>query len=697
MRSIIPVILLLAAFAAASVYVSESGDTVYFATPSSFGAMDALGNTLWSIPALNPLIATDPMGSCLAVAFPFTNLTQPNMTVSGTVVELVVGRQPLWFAFLKNFNATAIATDCVHVAVGSLNGYVVLQNGKVVQNVTTGPITSLAYTLSTHSLVYATWQPGRFSWTDWCADNLTVVKTNMPILYVNGQPYFGGFGFGDLMRPAFAVSEKCDLSFAVGNTVYWRGRAIRLNDTVTAVGLSGSGDVLAVGTMGGEIYVYVNGSLAATIPYGSVPRQLSLSYNGLTLAVDGDNGPVVYRFQVANVSVVGCNYGLVKAGFLTYRVPGLVFMPYGSQLTPLEVDQLAWRCVPLAVQGYTVYYQKQYAVALYPPAQGPTWAVGVTQFSAPPTKQAQLLCNAPFCPQQITETFVGWRINGTEKVPALPTIALYINGPTSVEPLYSVQVPTNITQGGVRYVLKYYVNLSASGLPVAENPDIVQAYYNTYFLVAVQALDNFTARWFPAGSTVVIEAPQTAGNDTVRYVFVGWANVSANTPNATVTVNSPISAVALYNVYYKVVWSAPWKNATQWVPAGSTVTPPNIPPYQTADTRGAVVGWQLNGQQINSYTANAPAVITAQVAWTYLVTMKYPWGAQEQWLPQGYPLPTPPSRYDLVFVFKGWEPSPTVVGPGVYTAVYELDVETVALLGAVAAGAVGAYLFSRKR
>lgn len=55
-----------AALAIAAVLPTESGDAFYFTFGGQAGAVNAYGQRLWNVPG--ELIASDPMGSCLAVA-----------------------------------------------------------------------------------------------------------------------------------------------------------------------------------------------------------------------------------------------------------------------------------------------------------------------------------------------------------------------------------------------------------------------------------------------------------------------------------------------------------------------------------------------------------------------------------------------------------------------------------------------------
>jgi len=65
LRIVIPV-LWAAALALAAVLPTESGDAFYFVFGGQAGAVNAYGQRLWAVPG--ELIASDPMGSCLAAA-----------------------------------------------------------------------------------------------------------------------------------------------------------------------------------------------------------------------------------------------------------------------------------------------------------------------------------------------------------------------------------------------------------------------------------------------------------------------------------------------------------------------------------------------------------------------------------------------------------------------------------------------------
>ena len=81
----------------------------------------------------------------------------------------------------------------------------------------------------------------------------------------------------------------------------------------------------------------------------------------------------------------------------------------------------------------------------------------------------------------------------------------------------------------------------------------------------------------------------------------------------------------------------------------------------------------------------------------YHITIVYPWGQQEEWVPDGYMLTVDRQRYNLLWVFDHWEPSDIVSGPGVYTAVYKLDLTALAAIASIAAAAIGAVVWLKKK
>jgi len=110
----------------AAVLPTESGDVFYFAFGGQAGAVNAYGQSLWTVPG--ELIASDAMGSCLATAYRVFNGT----LFLGTAVTLYTADGRLLWSTAVNINATALATNCVEVAIGGIDGTLLrIKDGKV--------------------------------------------------------------------------------------------------------------------------------------------------------------------------------------------------------------------------------------------------------------------------------------------------------------------------------------------------------------------------------------------------------------------------------------------------------------------------------------------------------------------------------------------------------------------------------------
>jgi len=246
----IPALLLALAVAVHAVVLpTEAGDMFYFSFGGVAGAVDAFGRVLWSVPG--QLIASDPMGSCLAVASAAYNQSASPPAFLGTAVSLYTpdGRL-LWSAVVK-LNATALATDCVSVAVGGQNGEVaVLKDGKVVQRINyTSPVYALAYKMD-GALAVGTGGPltGFTAYVDRCGDSVTALKTDAPYLIVS-SPRFGSVkymgGLAPMLRPPAGVSEDCrTFAYAVYDAVYNNtSPLVKLPEPVISLAASGDGSL----------------------------------------------------------------------------------------------------------------------------------------------------------------------------------------------------------------------------------------------------------------------------------------------------------------------------------------------------------------------------------------------------------------------------------------------------------------------
>jgi hypothetical protein len=211
---------LAAAVALAAVLPTESGDVFYFDSGGQAGAVNAFGKTLWSVPG--QLIASDAMGSCLAVASALYNGT----AFLGTAVTLYTpdGR-PLWSAVV-GVNATALATNCVETAVGGIDGSLyVLKDGKVASRQKyNSPVFALAYMVN-GTLLVGTGDPasGFTAYVDRCGNSITAVRTDAPYLIVNSTKFVVKYrgGLAPMLRPPAAASQDCrTFIYAVYDTLY---------------------------------------------------------------------------------------------------------------------------------------------------------------------------------------------------------------------------------------------------------------------------------------------------------------------------------------------------------------------------------------------------------------------------------------------------------------------------------------------
>ncbi|AFA40172.1 hypothetical protein Pogu_2145 [Pyrobaculum oguniense TE7] len=682
-------ILALAALALAAVYVSEGGDVVYYSTLDEFGAMNGLGQRLWSVEAHSALTATDPMGSCLAVAHQLSNGTW-----AGTRVSLYVRGVALWSAVLK-INASAIATDCNKVAVGAMDGRIVeVQSGRVVSERNVGaPVISLVY--DGGALRYGVWRPGYVEHPLRCNHVVAVAKRDKPYLIVDGREYVG---IGEMLwlSPPAAVSQNCVLAFAAEGAVYWGARVIPVREPVYALAVSGDGDVLAIG-FADRVELYRGGQLVATIP-ANMPRSLALDFRGFTLAVQDDSGVSVYSFTQREVEVVGCPYGLVKAGAAEYNVTGraVVYVPRGEEPAPMPYNLTDSACVVEQFDGRLVKYRRLYRVEVVPPARGPALAAGPTAYAAP--AEAEVGSNVG----RIKAVLAGWLVGGARQ-PPIATITVDVEGALRVIPLYRLEIPLEITDNGVKRVVKGVSAFDSRGLPMAPVegftyaglPAYVEVSFEEHRLLLAEAYTrgqhNLTELWLRPGASVVIYADEAVdfGNGT-RLAFLRWGDGSREARR----VVAPGVYIALYKRQYLVNYTAPNFTYTAWVDEGAKPPEPKAPAklYDDGQTRIYFNGWELPDK------VERPVEIKARVSREYLAVLQYPWGREERWLPEGYVLPPPDrDRHNLFWKFAQWSPSDVVAAPGVYVAVYQLDALAVAAVASVAVVAAAAALWLKRR
>jgi hypothetical protein len=250
LRIVIPV-LLAAALAFAAVLPTESGDAFYFAFGGQAGAVNAYGQRLWAVPG--ELIASDPMGSCLATAHRVFNGT----LFLGTAVTLYTADGRFLWSTVVNINATALATNCVEAAIGGIDGSLFrIKDGKVTEKQKHDtPIFALAYTVD-GTLAVGTGDPvsGFTAYVDRCGNSITAVKTDAPYLAVN-SPGFGTIryrgGIAPQLRPPAGASQDCrSFVYAVYDTLYNNTTSlVKLPLPIIVTAVSGDGRTVAAAVL----------------------------------------------------------------------------------------------------------------------------------------------------------------------------------------------------------------------------------------------------------------------------------------------------------------------------------------------------------------------------------------------------------------------------------------------------------------
>jgi hypothetical protein len=247
----IVLVLWAAALAFAAVLPTESGDAFYFAFGGQAGAVNAYGQRLWAAPG--ELIASDPMGSCLATAHRMFNSTM----FLGTAVTLYTADGRLLWSTVVNINATALATNCVEAAIGGIDGSVFrIKDGKVAEKQKhDSPVFALAYKVD-GSLAVGTGDPvsGFTAYVDRCGNSITAVKTDAPYLVVN-SPGFGAIryrgGLAPMLRPPAGASQDCrSFVYAVYDVLYNNTTPlVKLPLPIIAAAVSGDGRTVAAAVL----------------------------------------------------------------------------------------------------------------------------------------------------------------------------------------------------------------------------------------------------------------------------------------------------------------------------------------------------------------------------------------------------------------------------------------------------------------
>jgi len=704
LRIVVPV-LWVAAVAFAAVLPTESGDAFYFAFGGQAGAVNAYGQRLWTVPG--ELIASDPMGSCLAAAHRVFNGT----LFLGTAVTLYTADGRFLWSVIVNINATALATNCVEAAIGGIDGSLFrIKDGKVAEKQKyDNPIFALAYTVN-ETLAVGTGDPvsGFTAYVDRCGNSITAVKTDAPYLVVN-SPKFGQMryrgGLAPQLRPPASASQDCrSFVYAVYDTLYNNTTPlVKLPLPIIAVAVSGDGKTVAAATVE-KLYIIRGGKTAAELDAPMV-RSIALSWDGLTLAYTSDAVLAAQRFKIVRIEARGCPLQTTATiDKFTYPLPADAYVPAEADTVVANIaagDTL--RCVPLQnatkLQPITtITYRVEYKIDAPPLVRGPQWGFGLAAFYAEPEIKVQ--ADPPL--KEVKLVLEDWEVNGTRRGFPMPAITLGISGPTRVRPVYRLEYLPEVVVGDVKYVVKSVTLFDRAGRPMTVIDD-VSAYakvaYEVRRVVAWDIPGNSSSTEVREGEAVTLRAPAEVdfGNGT-KLVFRQW---STGDKSLTITVG-PGRYVALYDVYFLVEFRATNYTYTQWVLKGSRISAPKVSKvYDDGQTRVFVAGWTApDGKPAQfPYAVNAPINFTAAERREHYAKIIV-WDRKEEgWYPEGYELQIGDAekRKWLLWQFKSWEPSPVVDAPGEYRAVYELDPLATSVLILVFVLMIGATIAIRRR
>jgi len=824
-----------AALAHAYILGTESLDVVYQATQGSVNVVPENGGSLWSNPAHYPLIATNAYGGCLAVAdrpyiyqvylntsllytllqaisSAFRSSAAPTAPSNASYITVILAKYSIvslftpygymeWSYGLSNINITAIATNCVNVAVGTVSGRVVVLGEKgVLATYNVGsPVTYMAYSRDGAVLYVGTFNGGLYQISSGGLTQLASLNGTIFYIGVNprGLPYAVSFYKGALPHiyiwplgvdltpgaiteygtntPAVAAAASQDgstLAVGVYDDLYvYRDGSLwysaLLPSAPTAIAVSGNGSIVVVGTLGGQVLVFWNGHRAAEWNAGAPVTSVAVSWDGLTVAVETWTAVKFQRLAIGTVKIVDpvatieisgpepCvneTIDVVSGGTtFTYRVSNTtqVLLPVGPVSIIPQYRYLTdySRCAPLnnislsitgnLQQPIVVYYQLQYRVSVDPPGlvSGPTWASGTTIYAAQPDVKVLMFGGPAGAGNTADMALDHWLINGTPvNIPA-PSIAVKIDGPTSVVAVYRINAPSVVQiNSTARWALVYITAYDQFGNPVASGrspyvttyPVTTTAYYVLQYLVSTRwpaTVNGSQSIWADQGSYAAFAAPGIYYFDNAtRLYFRGWSNGESG--NFTAQVAGPMSVDPIYSVQYLVSVKAPGTvdgKPSAWLDRGSTATL-NIPSVlnSSGSVRTAFAYWVVNGRAGPStptaqIAVSGPMNVTYATKTQYLVTFQSKYGTPtltQTWADAGSAVTvdvTPPQVWSpppLLYEFKGWQapggqtfnsPAVVITGPGAYTAVWSLNPIPIIAIAAAAGGGAGAFILIRRR
>ncbi len=684
-------VLLFAWVVFAYVVSTESLDVYFWATPGAVVVKGFDGVEFWRGDAVYPLVATDAVGQCFAlvnrpylynlepqqitlqVSVPTTAELLPDLLESlrrygislpprinivlnftlplpplilvnvykASVVSLHTPYgYPLWAVNLgPKVNATAVATDCRSVLVGTVAGELyLLRDGKVVDVRGVGsPVTAAAYGRAEGVFYVGTadgriwrYSAGSLAQVGACSGSvyaLAAAPDGSPaaVCFQKGErPVVEHYPSGVRLEPAVLVTYGIDTPrvpaalsqdghvFVVatfgevvalsGGRVVWR---VKAPVTPTAIAASGDGSIVAVGTLGGDVLVLWNGREVARFLGDRAVTSVAVSVDGRAVVVERWDSVSGFRIAFGRVVVDAPQRCLpvevwVRVGASLYRYQlagsGVVLLPVGEvSLEPGYKYMGDVRCRPLQnvtldVRGdleepVVVRYVLEYRVRLSPPdvTRGPQWAAGPVTFYAEPSVEVPAV--GPVSIGRLV--LVGWRVDGRLINLPVPTITVNVSGPVEVSALYRAELPPVVPiDDDNRMRLDNVVVFDAFGNPVASGvAPVVSVYPATLLGSYVRQVKVSTAwpatvngsqvLWADLGSKVVFNASDYVFPNGTRLAFRRWKELDERSRVVVMTADRPISLTPIYAVEYRV-----------WVkPPAYVAEPPNA----TWAERGSVI------------------------------------------------------------------------------------------------------------
>ncbi|MFN7106290.1 MAG: WD40 repeat domain-containing protein, partial [Pyrobaculum sp.] len=479
---------------------------------------------------------------------------------------------PHWATSLAGLNASAVATNCVEVAVGAVDGgVVVVRDGRVVGSFKLPhPVTAMGYSRDGRELFVGTAggeiykiAGGSASRVYSCPGsvfNLAVTpdgtavaacftKDSAPRIRImpHGVEYSPAMAvtYGiDTPRAPMAVSQDGRWAYLglYGDLVALRQGSVAWRSPLPApplsIATSGDGSIVAVGTLGGHMVVFRGGVEAARLLAGRPITSLAVSHDGKTVVYETWDSFGVVKFATMRLAVSAPRECLpvellVKSGEAryVYQISDVreLLVPVGRVEVEPQYRYLGdARCRPVAnltmevtgdvAEVISVSYVLEYRVYRSPLVRGPDWGSGSVVVYAEPQLEIPVF-NTPGVVEGVMR-LVGWLIDGRRVELPTPTISVAVDKPTSIEAVYVVSLPPTLRiNDTARLRLDNVVIFDQFGNPITSGrtpevrayPISAQGFYVPQALISTRwpaTVNDTQSLWADLGSRVVFRTPE---------------------------------------------------------------------------------------------------------------------------------------------------------------------------------------------